>query len=188
MKAVLYLRQAGDQARRVAAPHEAIRFYRAALERWPDEDQAGRAETLRQLGECLWLTGQFQEALAACEAGQALFEQLGDRVQAGAMQRVIGRLYWEQGGDRARSLHHYHQALAMLEGEPESVELAYVVSAISQMHMSANYLDQAIAWGERALALAERLGTEEVTIHALNNIGSAYVYSYLDPERGLAML
>lgn len=186
-KAVRYLRQAGDQARRVAAPHEAIRFYRAALEHWPAGDQAGRAETLRQLGECLWLIGQFQEALAACEAGHTLFEQLGDRIQAGAVQRLMGRLYWE-GGDRARSLRHYHQALAMLEQEPESVELAHVLSAISQMHMSANYLDQAIAWGERALALAERLGAEEVTIHALNNIGSAYMYSYRDPERGLAML
>jgi predicted ATPase len=41
-KAVRYLRQAGDQARRIAAPHEAIRFYRAALERWPAGDQ-GRA-------------------------------------------------------------------------------------------------------------------------------------------------
>jgi transcriptional regulator with XRE-family HTH domain/tetratricopeptide (TPR) repeat protein len=187
-KAVRYLRQAGDQARRVAAPHEAIRFYRAALEHWPAGEPAGRAETLRKLGECLWLIGQFQEALAAYEAGQALFEQLGDRVQAGAVQRLMGRLYWEQGGDRARALHHYHQALAMLEQEPESVELAHALSAISQMHMSASYNDEAIAWGERALALAERLGAEEVMIHALNNIGSAYMYSYQDPERGLAML
>jgi len=187
-KAVRYLRQAGDQARRVAAPHEAIHFYRAALERWPAGEQAKRAETLRQLGECLWLIGQFQEALAAYEAGQALFEQLGDRVQAGAVQRLMGRLYWEQGGDRARALHHYHQALAMLEQEPESVELAHALSAISQMHMSASYNDEAIAWGGRALALAERLGAEEVMIHALNSIGSAYMNSYRDPERGLAML
>jgi tetratricopeptide (TPR) repeat protein len=131
-KAVRYLRQAGDQARRVAAPHEAIRLYRAALERWPGGEQPGRAATLRKLGECLWLIGQFQEALAAYEAGQALFEQLGDRVQAGAVQRLIGRLYY-QGGDRARALHHYHQALAMLEQEPESVELAHALSGISQM-------------------------------------------------------
>jgi predicted ATPase/DNA-binding XRE family transcriptional regulator len=187
-KAVRYLRQAGDQARRVAAPHEAIRFYRAALEHWPAGEQAGRAETLRKLGECLWLIGQFQEALAAYEAGQALFEQLGDRVQAGAVQRLMGRLYWEQGGDRARALHHYHQALAMLEQEPESVELAHALSAIAQMHMAASYNDEAIAWGGRALALAERLGAEEVMIHALNSIGLAYMNSYQDSERGLAML
>jgi len=175
-KAVLYLCQAGDGARRVAAPEEAIRFYRAALE-----------ETLRKLGECLWLVGQFQDALAAYEAGQALFEQLGDRLQAGAVQRLMGRLHWEQGGDRARALHHYHQSLAILEQEPESVELARAISAISQMHMCASENDQAIAWGERALALAERLGAEDVTIHALNNIGSSYA-AYQDRERGLDML
>jgi tetratricopeptide (TPR) repeat protein len=66
--------------------------------------------------------------------------------------------------------------------------LAHALSAISQMHMSASYNDEAIAWGGRALALAERLGAEEVMIHALNSIGSAYMNSYQDPERGLAML
>ena len=186
-KAVLYLRQAGDRARGVAAPEQAIRFYRAALERWPDGEQAGQAETLRKLGECLWLVGQFQDALAAYQAGQGLFEQLGDRLQAGAVQRLIGRLYWEQGGDRARALHHYQQALAILEQEPASVELARAISAISQMHMSAFENDRAVAWGERALALAGRLGAEDVVIHALNNIGSAYA-AYQDRERGLAML
>jgi transcriptional regulator with XRE-family HTH domain/tetratricopeptide (TPR) repeat protein len=186
-KAVSYLLQAGDHARRVAAPDEAIGFYRAGLERWPNGEQARQAETLRKLGECLWLIGQFQDALAAYEAGQALFEQLGNRVQAGAMQRLIGRLYWEQGGDRARALHHYHQALAILEEGQESVELARAISAISRMHMSASENDQAIAWGERALALAERLGAEDAIIHALNNIGTAYA-AYRDRDRGLAML
>jgi adenylate cyclase len=185
-KAVWYLLQAGDQARRVVALNEARRFYRAALDRWSKGDQAGRAETLRKLGECLWVTGQLQDALAAYEAGQALFEELGDRVQAGAVHRLIGRLHWELG-DRARALHHYHQALAILEQEPESIELARAISAISQMHMLASAYDQAIAWGERALALAERLEAEDVIIHALNNIGTVYTKSR-DWARGLAML
>jgi tetratricopeptide (TPR) repeat protein/transcriptional regulator with XRE-family HTH domain len=185
-KAVHYLLRAGDQAHRVVALDEAIHFYRAALEQWPAGDQAGRAETLRKLGESLLVTGQFQDAMAAYEAGQALFEQLGDRVQAGAMHRLMGRLYWEQD-DRARAERHYHQALAILEQGPETVELARAISGISQMHMLASHYDQAIAWGRRALALAERLSAEDVMIHALNNIGASYMRSR-DWEQGLAML
>jgi tetratricopeptide (TPR) repeat protein len=33
--------------------------------------------------------------------------------------------------------------------------------------------DQAVAWGERALKLAEALGAEDVSVSALNNIGSS---------------
>ncbi|MFL5807222.1 MAG: protein kinase domain-containing protein [Roseiflexaceae bacterium] len=185
-KAAVYLDQAGDQARRSAALDEAIRSYQAALGQWPAPDRAGRAALLRKLGECQWVRGHLQDALATFEACQPLCESLGDREGAGAAQRLIGRIYWEQG-DREQSLQHYHRAHALLEQGPESVELARAISAISQMHMLASEFGQAIAWGERALALAERLGAEDVMVHALNNVGVAYSWTG-DPKRGEAML
>ncbi len=55
--------------------------------------------------------------------------------------------------------------------------------------MLASEYDDAIAWGQRALALAERLGAEDVIVHALNNVGVACIYvKDRDVERGLAML
>jgi tetratricopeptide (TPR) repeat protein len=47
-------------------------------------------------------------------------------------------------------------------------------------------LDEALSWGERALALGERLSAEDVIVHALNNIGKALYYT--QPERGLALI
>ncbi len=105
---------------------------------------------------------------------------------AGAAQRLIGRIYWEQG-ERAISWQHYHQALHILESEPESIELAQALSAVSQMHMLASDYEPAIVWGERALALAQKLGAQEVIVHALNNIGTALAAS-AKPQRGLALL
>jgi len=84
-------------------------------------------------------------------------------------------------------LQHYHRALAILEQGPESAELARAISALSQMHMLASEYDQAIAGGERAQAMAERLAVEDVIVHALNNIGSS-VFVMSDPESGLALL
>jgi tetratricopeptide (TPR) repeat protein len=185
-KEIVYLRQAGDHAQRLVALDEAIRYYRTALERWPDADQAGRAETLRQLGECLLVTGLQQEALTTFEAAYTLFESLDDQLGAAASQRQIGRLYYVDG-QREESRKHYQRALAILEQGPESVELARATSAISQMHMLASEYDQAISWGERALAMAERLDAADVTMHALNNLGESYV-ELGDPKRGQAML
>lgn len=184
-KAAVYLHRAGDQARRAASLNEAARLYRLALEHWPDSDQAGRAEILAKVGECRWVTGHIQEALEVFETAYALFETLGNLVKAGAMQRLMGRMHWELG-DRETSLQHYHQALAILEQGPESIEQARTISAISQMYMLAAEYEQAVTWGGQALALAERLEAEDVIVHALNNVGTAIVLR--DPERGLAML
>jgi DNA-binding SARP family transcriptional activator/tRNA A-37 threonylcarbamoyl transferase component Bud32 len=185
-KAAVYHDQAGDQARRSVALDAAIHSYQTALEQWPTLDRAGRAALLRKLGECQWLTGQLQDALATFEACYALYESLGDREGAGAAQRLIGRMYWEQG-NREQSLQHYHRALALLEQGPESVELARAISAISQMHMLASDYSQAISWGQRALTMAERLQAEHVMVPTLANMGNAYVLIG-DAERGQAML
>ena len=164
----------------------AIRYYQTALGQWPALDRAGRAGLLRKLGECQWVTGQLQDALATFEVCQSLCESLGDREGAGAVQRLLGRLYWEKG-DRERSLQHYYQALALLESRPESIELARAISSISEMHLIDSSYDQAISWGQRALTMAERLAAEHVVVQALVNLGSAY-FGMGDAERGQALL
>jgi tetratricopeptide (TPR) repeat protein len=184
-RARVYYLRAGDHAWRSVALGEAAGHYRAALERWPDAEGPARAETLRRLLECLWMTGDLQEALDVYEESYAVLESAGDRTGRGAVQRLLGRIYFKLG-KREQSLTHYHHALSILEDGSESVELARAVSAISRMHMLAAEYDEALAVGERALALAERLGAEDVTVHVLNNIGVSLLPG--DPERGLAML
>lgn len=186
-RARTYYLQAGDRAREMAALSDAVHHYRAALERWPDQDQGGRAETLHRLGECQWLTGDIQGALQTFEAAYAMFMALGDRLKAGEIQRLIGLRRWDLA-DRAGAARHLHEALAILEQGPESVELARVMCSISGLHMMASEYEEAIAWGERALALAERLGAEGVTCYALVNIGSSWVSVHAnDAEHGMTM-
>jgi DNA-binding SARP family transcriptional activator len=183
-----YYVQAGDRAQQLFALRDAATHYQAALAHWPEADSAGRAETLHKFGMCQYVNFELPSALESLQAARALFESLGQRPKTGDMERMIGRLYWELGqGEAARS--HYQRALALLEGGQETVELARALSWISQMHMVTAEFDQAIAYGERALALAERLGAEDVIVHALNNVGSsrAHVHEF-DPERGLSNL
>jgi tetratricopeptide (TPR) repeat protein len=170
------------------ALHDAIGHYQAALARWPDSDHAGRAEIWVKLGQCQWVIMAIQEAHTSFETAHALFEALGERVKRGDMERMIGRMHWELG-DAQTAWRYYWRALAILEEGPETVELARATSSISQMYMLASQYEETIAWGERAMALAERLGAEDVIVHVLNNVGTARmtVYDY-DPDQGLAML
>ena len=63
-----YFVRAGRSRRARTAPRDAARFYRAALERWAAEDQAGRAEILARLGHCLWVIDDVPEALKCFES------------------------------------------------------------------------------------------------------------------------
>ncbi len=186
VKAAGYLVQAGDQARSLVALDEAVSYYRTALEHWPAADRAGRAELLRKLGECQWMYGDPQHALATLEASFELFAALGDRMGAGVTQRIMAELCLEEA-DPEQWQQHHQQALALLEGGPESKELARTISALSRMYSLVGEHDQALAWGQQALDMAERLGAGDVAVHALNNLGSAYA-ALGDAERGLDAL
>jgi tetratricopeptide (TPR) repeat protein len=178
--------RAGDRAQ-WTAPAEGARFYQAAMDRWEDdEDLAGRAEILAHLGYCLWVIDDIQGGLKCYETAYTLFDQLGNRTQSGEMQRMIGRLYWQQA-ERGLALQHYRQALAIQEQGPETLELARAIDSISQMYMLAQDDDQAIVWGGRALSLAESLGANDVVVSALNNIGTSHAQGG-DFERGQSIL
>ena len=61
---------------------------------------------------------------------------------------------------------------ALLEQLPPSRELARAYSALSHACMLANETEETVLWGERAIALAERVGDTEALVNALNNVGT----------------
>jgi predicted ATPase/DNA-binding SARP family transcriptional activator len=186
MKAVPYLCRAGDDARRRVALEEAIRFYESALENWQENNRIAKAEVLHRLGDSLLALGNSIEAINRYSEAEELYAQGGDLNGMGAIQRLIGRSYWEQG-DRAKALEHFHRALALLEQESPGAEMARAISAIAQMHMLVDEYDEAISWGKHALSLAQALNTEDVILHALTTVGVSLVVKQ-EAERGLAMI
>jgi len=65
-----------------------------------------------------------------------------------------------------------HEAVAILEQASHGRELARAYAAVSHVAMLSDDAEEAIAWGERALALAERVGDNEALVNALNNVGT----------------
>jgi tetratricopeptide (TPR) repeat protein len=181
-----YYVKAGDRANDLFATGDAIAYYNTALEIWPDTDPTGRAELLRKLGSSLQALGELQAALEATEEARTIYEKLGDSIRTGEAEVVIGWLYWASG-DRQSSLQHHHRSITILERGEETEEFALAISQISRMHMLASEYEQAITWGERALAMAERLSSDIVKIHSLNNLGVARIHTG-EHEKGLKEL
>jgi predicted ATPase/DNA-binding CsgD family transcriptional regulator len=164
-------------ARRAAAldsNREAYSHYRRAsafLDRLPAHE---RALVLEELATAAYAVYRLEDAFRAIDRAIAEWTALRDRAAVGRCTQILSRFHWHVGdGDAARA--KALEAIEILEPLGESVELARAYSGLAQLKNLAEYNDQALLWGERALELATRLGDERTRAHVLVNIASVRV-------------
>lgn len=167
--------QAARQAGALGAHREAASHYETAL-RYADalapEERAAFFEA--RAYEC-YLTSQIAEALQARHAALEIWTRLGRPTEQGRCLRWISRLSWFEGRN-ADAVAYAERAVAVLQALPPDLELAMAYSNQAQLHMLSGEGPQAVAWGTRAIELAERLGDVETVVHARNNIGTALLH------------
>lgn len=172
---------AARQAAAAGAHREAAAHYRRAIEFADALRTDERAELLELLAYECYLTEEISAALDARIEASKLWESEARRDKVGASHRWRSRLHWFLG-QRAEAEEHAENAIAILETLPPGRELAMAWSNRAQLAMLSDDVDEARAWGMRAIALARELGDDEITAHALNNVGSAEALSRIDPE------
>lgn len=102
----------------------------------------------------------------------AIWRQLGRPDKVSTNMRWLSRLHWRQGEGRLAE-DCADEAVKEVEALPPGRELALAYSTRSQLHMLHYRFDEAVEWGERAIALSDRLGEIGTRVHALNNVGAA---------------
>lgn len=164
--------RAAAEAARLGAHREAAAHYEAALAAGHGIDPAERAELLEALARESYLTGGNQRAVGALEEALAIQRDLGDAGSQSEDQRWLARLAWFRGDDEAVR-RHCEAAVAVAEELGPSAELARAYGARSQFRMCAEECEEAIRWGERALAMARHAEDSDTVIHSLINVGCA---------------
>lgn len=169
----LVLRFAPDAARQAAAlgaRREAIVHYQTALRYADQMTPEHHAELLDEFSNELYLTGQMEQAIPPCEAALALWRALDQPEKVGHDLRHLSALKGYLGKNvEAERL--ATEAIELLETLPPGRELARAYSTMSGRRMMMSDPAQAVFWGERAIALAERVGDLETVSAALSNIG-----------------
>jgi predicted ATPase/class 3 adenylate cyclase len=180
-RARVALREAADRAYSLGAYPAARRFYAAALELWPHDDEAypqllfehGRIVNRTDLADAAGLLEEARDGLVA----------IGDADTAAEAEVLLAENFWLRG-ERDRSFGYLARAEALVANRPTSFSKAKVVANASRFQMLAGESEQAIQLGRDALAMAEELGgNEELRAHVLNNIGTARLSS--GDHRGL---
>jgi DNA-binding CsgD family transcriptional regulator len=186
--AALVLRFAPEAAKQAAAQgahREAAAHYQTALRYADQMTRDQQADVLDRLANERYLTGQAREAIAPCEAALTLWRALGQTEKVGRTLRRLSRLYWLLGkNDEARR--HGLAAVAALEILPPDHELAMAYGNLAHLGTRSTESAETLYWGERALALADRLGDHETLSYTLNSVGAAEISS--GAEQGRAKL
>ncbi|GLQ55103.1 LuxR family transcriptional regulator [Devosia nitrariae] len=170
--------RAAEQAARLGAHREAASHLATALEyveQAPPELAAQLYEDWAyEAGLALFV---YDGIIDARHRAIAIWRQLGRPDKVGLNLRWLSRLHWRRGeGERAED--YADQAVREVESLPPGPELAMAYSTRSQLHMLHYRFDEAVEWGERAIALADLLGEIETTrVHALNNVGTALMFA-----------
>jgi tetratricopeptide (TPR) repeat protein len=187
-KARFALHEAGDRSASLNAFAAATRFYRSALDLWPEKDP-GYPQLLFRFGRARFFSeDQGEDSLM--RAAEELLDA-GDRASASEAETLVGELRWIEG-DRDRAFDHFEGAAALLADEPPSRSKAYVLGNLARYLMIGDEAERTIAVGQEAFEMARELGLEDVKAHVLITIGVARVMigdleGWADLERAIAI-
>lgn len=172
---------AGGRAEALGANREAAAHYANALRVASRLDASSRGRMLEAHARAAAMSDHVEDALGSQRAALRIWQRAGDRLREGDCWRALSTLLW-QGGDGEAATGAAETAVAILEIlDPPGHELALAVAAVAQRRVvSGNDDALALDWAHRALDLAQRLGDEPVTIHALTTLGSLQIYMGVD--------
>ena len=182
---------AAEYAASVGALREAQNQYGRALRFAGGVAPETRADLLERFADQGFLTDQREEAVQALKEAGLIHRARDDLLGQ-------GRVLWKQArlmscmGRRAEARATGREAVAVLEQLPPGRELARACAAVSHTTMIAGEADETIAWGNRAIELAQRFDDNEALVASLNNVGTVELGDGLAGgqeklERGLAL-
>jgi class 3 adenylate cyclase/tetratricopeptide (TPR) repeat protein len=166
-----FLVLAGDRAIGLNVAQAQL-YYQQALALSPP-DHPERPRIVAGTARAAFQSGQVEDAAAAYEEAIAGFARHGDiRGQGEALNRLCTVL-WNQG-DTRRSRAVLLQAIELLELGRPSPELCSSYVQMAADRVLSGHSEEAPAWADKALALAEQLGgLPDVKIQALDYRGMA---------------
>jgi ATP/maltotriose-dependent transcriptional regulator MalT len=167
-----YAPPAAKEAVRLGAHREAAAHLRAALRYRASLAPEVQAQLLEDHARESSLANQTGDAIHSAAAAIASWRQVGN---IEAQSRVLSFLSQEYRtvGDKTQADECVQGAVVLLEALPPSANLAMAYSTRSLLAVNRGWDQEALAFGQRALALARQFSDHATESHALCNIGSA---------------
>jgi class 3 adenylate cyclase/tetratricopeptide (TPR) repeat protein len=131
-----------------------------------------RAKVLAKAAEAARQTNRVGQAEQLFAQAIAEFQARGDRLGAGDAMVRQAKIFWQQG-ETARSRSTVIGALDLLEQESPGRELAAAYLEMGKDILTSGRPAEALDWLRKAVALADRLGADDIRQQALQYRGAA---------------
>ncbi|HEY6515678.1 MAG TPA: AAA family ATPase [Steroidobacteraceae bacterium] len=163
---------AATQAARLGAHREAAAHLSTALRHGVPLTLIAQAKLLESHAVESALANQTRDAIASGVAATAVWREVGN---VEAQSRVLTLLAQEYRtvGDKAGADESVAGAIALLETLPRSAHLAMAYGAKSLLALNRGWNQEALEYGQRALAIAREFVDSAAESHALCQIGGA---------------
>ncbi len=161
-----YAIAAGDRATELLAYEEAVEHYGQAVALFEDKDEAERCEVLLALGRAQWRAGSD----AARHTFRTAANSAARRGNADQLARAAlghGARYHESGYAGTRGSELLDEALAALGGGDSARRVLLLSRLAGNVAFAAEQRERASELSAEALAMARRLGDENVLLAAL---------------------
>ncbi|HVR14014.1 MAG TPA: AAA family ATPase [Gaiellaceae bacterium] len=169
-RARVALRDAGRRAVALNSYVNAARFFEAAVELTPEDDPDWPRLVLEQAEASVYVDISSDQRLRS--AREVLLA--GDVHDAARAEVVLGEYRWLRG-DQAGSNEHFIVAEGLAKRMTDENAKLRVLANLGRFAMLNDENERAVVLGRPALALAVKLGGDEMRAHVLNNIGVARV-------------
>jgi DNA-binding CsgD family transcriptional regulator len=181
---VRYAVAAAERANRLGAHREAADQYERAVAHAAAAPVAERAALLERYAEAAADIGRRADAVTAVGAAIALRRLGDDSVATGNSLRLGAGMLWTIGEPDAAEVAALESVEVLEQSEP-GPELAEAYALMCYRRMLQRQTEECLAWGERAIALGERLGVDAALARALNSVGCTRILAGLPGGREL---
>jgi DNA-binding SARP family transcriptional activator len=179
-KALQYFILAGERALEMYANHEAEDYFLSALE-MVGEDW-GKANIIAGLSEAIYRQSRFKETIELCLQGIDLFLVIGDLDQVAKLYaRIENSEYYR--GNTSGSLGKVQEGLQILENAPDSDGKAMFLNNAVRAYVFNELLEEGMELSEKALAMAENVGSLSTLADAMTSKCLAMTLS--NPDAGI---
>jgi ATP/maltotriose-dependent transcriptional regulator MalT len=176
-----YAPAAARQASAASSHREANALYELALRFASSLPPADHARMLEAYAVELWFANRLDDSILVLNQAIELWSSLGDRRREGRNLVPVAEASY-LAGRKAEAENASRSAIAILEALPPSAELARAYKAQCFIREEDRDCEEAVEWGEKAVALAERFGDQDTLARTYNYMG--YAMLILDYQRG----
>jgi DNA-binding CsgD family transcriptional regulator len=175
------------KAASVGSHMEAAKLFLAAIEYSEDNNPDELLQFYEAYAYECYLINKIDEAIIYTGKSLALWKEKNDIEKISNSLRLLSRLWWLNGNSKKAEI-FAEQAVDLLKSQPSSETKAMAFSNMSQLKMLFDQSAECIAWGEKAIAIAQEVGAEAALSHALNNVGSVLMDIQSSKQKGIKLL